>query len=469
MRQKLFASLVTTRPPREIATENRVDASLQEISGKGSVLVPQSEHPLDERMRDLLLRDAALTPADMPGAYGIPSWALDTVRMARAAQASGNFYPAQNLLSDDESREAVDLLQKTQGVQYEATQARLAIAGNPNWRNSLSEALSGVDLSDWDSCMTAARKLVEQAEQRGEQPQPNPVSNKPKPSSDGDEGEGSNGDGEGDEDGEGEGEGNKPGDKPGKFAEPKQNFIPSQQAQDARRYGEPAKQPAKSRVEKILDSMKFDPWQPGNVPALSNQSATFGELENNGKPDVLKMEPRRKRNGARRRPELSGTLPRAMHRLAIDGKIFRGSKTRGGFKGRGTVLVDLSGSMSWDKEKFAKLLAVLPECTVIGYGGNCVGRQTGRLVVLGDRGRCVTMDAITAWREDRGENIVDGPALQFLARMTKPRLWISDGHVTGRGAKRTQSLINQANALMLAGTITRVETVDEAVKIMTGR
>lgn len=467
MKHKLFTGLVTAKPPVERAGK-AVDSSLQEISGKRELLVPQDDSELAERQRDLLLRDQALTPSDMPGAYGLPSWALDTVRLARAAQHTNTFAPTDSLLNEAERKEAYDLVGKSlPPFQAAAAFTRLGIMSGGFSNQTLAD-LRDTDLSDWDSVIREARKLASQAEERNEQPAPNPV---PKGNPGGNSQPGDD-DGDDDDDGDGDGDNDSTGGNAprNEYKSPPKNFCPSKRATDNKGYL--ATGPSQSKVEKLMERVLsgFDPWESeGYKPPLTAGRVTYGRLENPSAPDLLPMEPRRKRNGARRRPEIAGSFPRAMHRLALDGKIFRGAKIRGGFKGRGTVLVDLSGSMNWDKSSFNTLLHLLPECTVYGYSGNDDDRQSGRLVLLGDRGRCAKVAAVHEWVLDKGQNIIDGPVLTFLAKMTKPRIWISDGIVTGKGGMRTQNLINEANALMLAGNITRANNVNEALDIMLKR
>lgn len=66
----------------------------------------------------------------------------------------------------------------------------------------------------------------------------------------------------------------------------------------------------------------------------------------------------------------------------------------------------------------------------------------------------------------RGENCIDGPVLAWLATQKGPRLWISDGVVVGAGGDRSPEHVADANRLLKAGRIFRVEKPDLAGDIL---
>lgn len=103
-----------------------------------------------------------------------------------------------------------------------------------------------------------------------------------------------------------------------------------------------------------------------------------------------------------------------------------------------TVLVDCSGSMAWEVADLLALLALVPRATVALYsGGECecdgvdhgeVG--CGRLVIVADRGRRARVDdVVSALHDFPGGNVIDGPALQWLAARPGVRLNVGDGRV----------------------------------------
>jgi hypothetical protein len=57
-------------------------------------------------------------------------------------------------------------------------------------------------------------------------------------------------------------------------------------------------------------------------------------------------------------------------------------------------------------------------------------------------------------------NVVDGPALRWLARQPEPRIWISDGHVTGIADQPSSDLAVDAIHICRKARITRAEKTD---------
>lgn len=148
----------------------------------------------------------------------------------------------------------------------------------------------------------------------------------------------------------------------------------------------------------------------------------------------------------------SGAIPRNWHRLPVDGRVFTRKRNR---QGGGTVLVDVSGSMSLSSEEVQEVLARWPGVTVATYSG-CGGE--GFLRIIGSRGNRATDDECAV---SRGGNIVDGPALEWLSGMPGPRVWISDGLVTGANETLSPALVMDAARIVRAGRIQRVPNVRE--------
>lgn len=158
--------------------------------------------------------------------------------------------------------------------------------------------------------------------------------------------------------------------------------------------------------------------------------------------------------GRRRIAAEEGTLPRNPHRLLVDGRVFqRVRRSRGG-----TVLVDCSGSMSLSGEDIEKVLEHSPGAAVAVYSGNS---RDGVLRVLAADGR----QAEKEWAKAPagGSNVIDGPALQWLSKQQKPRIWISDGQVTGMHDQ--MSAINTLECMSLChrhGIVRRPHMADAA-------
>lgn len=156
------------------------------------------------------------------------------------------------------------------------------------------------------------------------------------------------------------------------------------------------------------------------------------------------------------RPSDIGATPRYMHRLtsplstgpAIFGELRRVPG--------GTVLLDWSGSMHLDSTDVEAMIQAAPAATVAVYGGDY---STGTLTVIARRGRLVQrLDD----HRPGGGNVVDGPALDWLAEQEEPRLWVSDGVVTGVGDAVSSAITRDALRIAIAGRIRRVDSPDEA-------
>jgi hypothetical protein len=115
-------------------------------------------------------------------------------------------------------------------------------------------------------------------------------------------------------------------------------------------------------------------------------------------------------------PSLSGTRPSKWNRLAT-GEIFGRPVKRGR---SGAVLIDQSGSMSWDSSKLEELVKQMPVGVVAGY---CGQDGHGILRILAKDGRMVPSEMVPATYDG---NEVDGPALKWLARQKGSKVWVSD-------------------------------------------
>lgn len=160
---------------------------------------------------------------------------------------------------------------------------------------------------------------------------------------------------------------------------------------------------------------------------------------------------------ARRRiPHEEGAIPRSMHRMPVDGRVFDYRVHKHG----GTVLIDCSGSMSLRPEEIDEIIACAPGAVIATYCGQ--GKQGElRLVAMG--GRVVAREHLTSvW----GGNVVDGPALKWMLREREPRLWVCDGYVTGHGDVYAGNLAHEALALATAGRVIMVYNVAEAIEFL---
>ena len=116
-----------------------------------------------------------------------------------------------------------------------------------------------------------------------------------------------------------------------------------------------------------------------------------------------------------------GTVPRYIHRMPIDGKIFGRKKKEPG----GSVLIDDSGSMSFSTQDIREIMEAAPAVNIAAYSGQS---SKGELVILGQDGKYAEINNMT--RPKGSNNLVDLPALEWLAEQPKPRIWVSDTKIT---------------------------------------
>lgn len=154
-----------------------------------------------------------------------------------------------------------------------------------------------------------------------------------------------------------------------------------------------------------------------------------------------------------------GVRIRALDRILTDQKVF-GTKTR---VPGGTVLIDASGSMDWNRNDLLEIVKNAPGATVACYDGEREG-QRGVLRILYDKGNIVEDRFIQ--RACDGANLIDGPALRWLNKQAGPRIWISDGSVTGIGEKQAPNLFMDVMKLTRQGQVTRIGQLGQAKKIL---
>jgi hypothetical protein len=132
-----------------------------------------------------------------------------------------------------------------------------------------------------------------------------------------------------------------------------------------------------------------------------------------------------------KRPSYIGALRNTYRALLpiSDGRCFvRRRKAPGG-----TLLLDVSGSMSLTSEYIAEFVRQRPALTVACYSGPNQDnvKRVGYLCVLACNGHIADISAMKWDQYFAGYNTVDGPALRWLAKQPGPRYWISDGNVNG--------------------------------------
>jgi hypothetical protein len=163
---------------------------------------------------------------------------------------------------------------------------------------------------------------------------------------------------------------------------------------------------------------------------------------------------------ARFRPTAEGSVAAFLHRWPLDGAIFRRTVRRRG----GSVLVDTSGSMSLDASGIDDILRVSSGAARVAiYSGM---QKQGELRIVARDGRRAGAAHLVPY--GRG-NVVDEPALGWLAQQEEPRIWISDGRVTGIDDCASSALQERCRALCERARIRRARTVQEAVALLARR
>lgn len=200
----------------------------------------------------------------------------------------------------------------------------------------------------------------------------------------------------------------------------------------------PAKEKPKTDFERHKEAAE---WYPMNIerPPLVHASKALKLLQ-------------------KRRLSDTGSHITRLTRLASDGFIF-GDKRR--VQG-GTVVVDTSGSMALATSDIQHLLDVAPAATVAIYAHD--GGPFGVLRIIVDKGRMADEDKFSIG----GGNGVDGPALDWLAKMPEPRFWVSDGYVVGKNGSGLDHL-NYCRIVCKRGRIVRLNDVPTAIERLTGK
>lgn len=222
------------------------------------------------------------------------------------------------------------------------------------------------------------------------------------------------------------------------------------------RHGIRARRPAWKTtlaVAKEIDDFfsGLDEMEPGLKRQLpdADQSTSGGEW---GEMTVREMPltdplPRGMKERTRRATD-TGAVPRNWHRLPLDGSVFTRKVKR---PGGGTVLLDQSGSMGLDPSEVLDLMAAFPGVTIGTYAGT---NSRGELRIIARNGRRASEeDCYHPWEK----NVVDGPALDWLLDQPGPRVWISDGYVTGANVGMTRHLLMDAAEKVARGNVIMVD------------
>lgn len=179
--------------------------------------------------------------------------------------------------------------------------------------------------------------------------------------------------------------------------------------------------------------------------------------------------------GRKHRPYAEGAIIRYPHRYAIDMSVFKMERTYPS----GSVLIDGSGSMSFSGEDIESIVKCAPAAIIGVYSAGAIKiNREGTLRILVKNQRRVVGDKMTMssiHTEMGGSNVCDGPALDWLGQQPFPRIWVSDGEITGmseiggggsHGEDNTQ-LRMDVTAKCAKFRIVRLNDVEEAIQYFT--
>jgi hypothetical protein len=166
--------------------------------------------------------------------------------------------------------------------------------------------------------------------------------------------------------------------------------------------------------------------------------------------------------GKRKVASDTGRNPRRMHRLLTDPQKRVFDKTIRGMGG--VVLIDASGSMSFNHDQIRRIVEASPGCTVAMYS-TVGGSVSTNLWILAEKGKMC--DALP---RAGGGNGVDHPALEWAIkqkqRSSTPVIWVTDGGVTGQHDNMNDTLTMQCIKTSLKHNVIILPYVEEAVETL---
>lgn len=154
-----------------------------------------------------------------------------------------------------------------------------------------------------------------------------------------------------------------------------------------------------------------------------------------------------------------GSILRAPWRVTTDQRIFR--KDRIGPK-RVTILIDASGSMHLTAAAIQAIVEKAPASVVAAYAGDA-SDNTGILRVLARDGR---MSGRAKDFDFPRSNIVDVPALKWLAGQPAPRYLVCDGGFSGLDDDCDADVTDDCYAIMAGAKVTQVRSLTDFNKLL---
>jgi hypothetical protein len=120
--------------------------------------------------------------------------------------------------------------------------------------------------------------------------------------------------------------------------------------------------------------------------------------------------------------------------------------------------------MGWSREGILRCVEAAPAATVAVYSGH---DDKGALRIVAKDGRMIGPDLVTS--PCGLGNIVDGPALDWLATQAEPRIWISEACETGIDEVQHPVLVAEVQRTQLTAWITRLDDLQSTVEFFQTR
>ncbi len=213
-------------------------------------------------------------------------------------------------------------------------------------------------------------------------------------------------------------------------------------------------------LDELMNRNKQEMFEQTNNPSSMNYVPEPNNMGKWGKMRVFKphleVNLQSKIKGGREyRPMDYGVNPKYMNRWCVDKKVFKQKQRVYG----GTILIDASGSMNFSGQDILEIMQLLPAVTIAMYNDRGGAWEEGSLRIIGQNGKRVSQEYLSRW--SGGGNLVDGPALAWLAKQPPKRIWVSDMYVFGLHNHNSENLLKDCIEQCKRSGITRLADINE--------
>lgn len=154
-----------------------------------------------------------------------------------------------------------------------------------------------------------------------------------------------------------------------------------------------------------------------------------------------------------------GVVPTNIHRSLIDGNIFS-RKIR---EQTGTILIDDSGSMHFTQKEIEEIIEHAPASLIAVYAASELGDDPN-IKIVAKNGKYTEDLKFRA-----ANNLVDMPALMWLAEQNEPRIWVSDAQAVPISGGTWEQAAGQCLAFCEKNKINVVATAQDAADVFSGK